>query len=77
MSGPTVIALVFAESDKSPSATIYVEHNGTTYTVEGLRKSGLLAVGPMEAIVMNQLADKMRMLALKLDARIGERGGVR
>lgn len=70
----TIIELVFVRGDGG--ASVVVKHGDTLYSIEGLRKSGLLAVGPMETIVMNQLADKMRALALKLDDRVAMRGGV-
>lgn len=76
MSAPTIIALMFATGERGATEVV-VKHGDTLYSIEGLRKAGLLAVGPMETIVMNQLADKMRGLAVKLDARVSERGGVR
>jgi hypothetical protein len=76
MSAPkTMIELVFVHGDGG--ASIVVKHGDTLYSIEGLRKAGTLAMGPMETIVMNQLADKMRALALKLDDRVAMRGGVR
>jgi len=73
--GKTIIELVFVHGDGGSS--VVVKHGDTLYSIEGLRQAGTLTMGPMDSIVLNQLADKMRALAMKLDARVAERGGVR
>jgi hypothetical protein len=65
----TVISLVFAQTKRDAVPEVVVQYGDMLYTLEGLKKLGLLAVGPMEAIVIGQLADKMRGLALKLGGR--------
>jgi hypothetical protein len=61
---PGTIAVFFATDD--PRREPAIMFGGQLHWLSDLKKRGLLAVGPMEAIVLQQLADKMRGLAQRL-----------
>jgi hypothetical protein len=61
---PGTIAVFFATGDKGREPSIMF--GGELHSLADLKKRGLLAVGPMESIVLQQLGDKMRSLAARL-----------